>query len=286
MAGDDQAHRYPDPRGRVPTRRPRHQAQEDGCATACGSPRCGCDQSGHRLAVGGVAAALMSATMLARVASSTQAEMIAHRRDLVSRGMCRASSAGVRFRAILVTHSAGMPSACPGDEVPADTGSSGVLLGNTNIPPLKPPADRIYLLGFNGGDSGPTYWHWVAGIGTREAIQYWVLSDAHNEVKGKPKQITTLVLDERKVEICASPCTQLEAAWVDTSQRSRARPLLRHRERPRIRHRERLGASRRRACAKGRRASLMARDQAPTSSSSRGGGCGDTGVVALPSASS
>lgn len=85
------------------------------------------------------------------------------------------------------------------------TGLSGVLLGSTNIPRLKPPADRIYLLGFNGGDSGPTYWHWVAGIGTREAIQYWVLSDARNEVRGKPKQITTLVVEERKVEIWRFP---------------------------------------------------------------------------------
>ena len=84
-------------------------------------------------------------------------------------------------------------------------GSSGVLLGNTNTPPLKPPADRIYLLGFNGGDSGPTYWHWVAGMGSREAIQYWVLSDARNEVKGKPKRLTTLVVDQRRVEIWRFP---------------------------------------------------------------------------------
>jgi hypothetical protein len=45
-------------------------------------------------------------------------------------------------------------------------GSSGVLLGNTNIPRLKPPTDHIYLLSFNGGDSGPAYWHWMAGIGS------------------------------------------------------------------------------------------------------------------------
>src|SRR5690348_16899749 len=62
-------------------------------------------------------------------------------------------------------------------------GVSGVLLGNTSIPPVKPPADRIYLVGFNAGDGGPTYWHWIAGMGTLQAIRYCVLSDAHNEVK-------------------------------------------------------------------------------------------------------
>ncbi len=97
------------------------------------------------------------------------------------------------------------PALVPVTKYRPQPGSSGVLLGNTNTPPLKPPADRIYLLGFNGGDSGPTYWHWVAGMGTREAIQYWVLSDAHNEVKGKPKRITTLVVDQRKVEIWRFP---------------------------------------------------------------------------------
>ncbi len=98
-----------------------------------------------------------------------------------------------------------MSSACPGDEVPEADRSEWGTPRHTNIPPLKPPADRIYLLGFNGGDSGPTYWHWVAGMGTREAIQYWVLSDAHNEVKGKPKRITTPVVDQRKVEIWRFP---------------------------------------------------------------------------------
>jgi hypothetical protein len=84
-------------------------------------------------------------------------------------------------------------------------GSSGVLLGNTNIPPVKPPADRIYLVAFNGGDGGPTYWHWIAGMGTPQAIRYWVLSDAHNEVKGKPARVKTLVIGRRQVEIWLFP---------------------------------------------------------------------------------
>lgn len=84
-------------------------------------------------------------------------------------------------------------------------GASGVLLGNTNIPPVKPPAPRIYLLGFNGGDTGPTYWHWIAGIGTPEAIQYWVLSDARNEVRGTPKRVAVITADGRKVDIWQFP---------------------------------------------------------------------------------
>jgi hypothetical protein len=84
-------------------------------------------------------------------------------------------------------------------------GLSGVLLGNTNIPPVKPPADAIYLLGFNGGDSGPAYRHWIAGMGTPQAIRYWVLSDARNEVKGKPRRVKVLRLQGRRVEIWRFP---------------------------------------------------------------------------------
>jgi hypothetical protein len=70
---------------------------------------------------------------------------------------------------------------------------------------VKPPADRIYLVAFNGGDGGPTYWHWIAGLGTPQAIRYWVLSDAHNEVKGKPARVKTLVIGRRQVEIWRFP---------------------------------------------------------------------------------
>jgi len=84
-------------------------------------------------------------------------------------------------------------------------GLSGVTLGNVGIPRLKPPTDRIYLLGFNAGDNGPLYWHWIAGMGSPEAIRYWVLSDARNEVKGKPKRLRTVLVGERKVEIWRFP---------------------------------------------------------------------------------
>lgn len=82
-------------------------------------------------------------------------------------------------------------------------GVSGVLLGNST--PVKPPADAIYLAGFNAGDSGPEYWHWLAGIGTPEAIRYWVLSDARNEVRGKPKKVDVVRVQGRRVEIWRFP---------------------------------------------------------------------------------
>ena len=85
------------------------------------------------------------------------------------------------------------------------TGLSGALLGNSGPVPVMPPRDRFYLLGFNGGDSGPTYWHWMAGMGTPEAIQYWVLSDARNVVRGKPKRVRAVVLDGRRVDIWRFP---------------------------------------------------------------------------------
>ena len=80
-----------------------------------------------------------------------------------------------------------------------------MLLGNTSIPRLKPPLDRIYLCGFNGGDSGPVYWHWIAGMGSPQAIQHWVLSDADNEVKGKPTRLKPRFIAGRKVDIWRFP---------------------------------------------------------------------------------
>ena len=79
-------------------------------------------------------------------------------------------------------------------------GLRGVLLGTMNIPPLKPPADKLYLLSFNAGDDGPFYWHWLIGMGTPEAIRYWVLSDAH-----KPTRVKVLRVEGRRVEIWRFP---------------------------------------------------------------------------------
>ena len=61
------------------------------------------------------------------------------------------------------------------------------------------------MLGFNGGDSGPRYWHWMAGMGTPEAIQYWVLSDVRNEVRGKPKRVAVITVERRRVAIWQFP---------------------------------------------------------------------------------
>jgi hypothetical protein len=84
-------------------------------------------------------------------------------------------------------------------------GLNGILLGNSGPRPLKSPRDRLYLLGFNGGYTGPTYWHWIAGMGTPEAIQWWVLSDARNEVRGKPKRVRVVTVDGHRVDIWRFP---------------------------------------------------------------------------------
>ncbi len=77
-------------------------------------------------------------------------------------------------------------------------GVSGVLAGN------EPPA-KMYLLGFNGGDTGPTFWHWIAGMGTPAGINRWVLSDAQNVMRGKPKLIRVVIVDGRKVNVWRFP---------------------------------------------------------------------------------
>lgn len=77
-------------------------------------------------------------------------------------------------------------------------GVSGVLTLN------EPPA-KIYLLGFNAGDTGPTYWHWIAGMGTPAGINRWVLSDAQNVVRGKPKLLRVMTLHSREVKIWRFP---------------------------------------------------------------------------------
>lgn len=97
------------------------------------------------------------------------------------------------------------PSLVPVTKYRTFPGLSGVLLGNTNRPPVKPPADRIYLLGFNGGDDGPSYWHWIAGMGTPEAIRYWVLSDERNVVRGKPKLLRVVKHMGRAVQLWRFP---------------------------------------------------------------------------------
>jgi hypothetical protein len=64
---------------------------------------------------------------------------------------------------------------------------------------------KITLLSFNGGDNGPGYWHWIAGLGTRAGVNRWVLSDAQNVVRGKPKLSLRESVDGREVKIWRFP---------------------------------------------------------------------------------
>ena len=45
----------------------------------------------------------------------------------------------------------------------------------------------------------------MAGMGTPEAIQYWVLSDVRNEVRGKPKRVADITVEGRRVAIWRFP---------------------------------------------------------------------------------
>jgi hypothetical protein len=101
-------------------------------------------------------AVLVSATTLMCAASSTQAagdrssSSPPLTRD-VPRFVTRVCASGRSASPIRLV----CPPLVPVTKYRKHPGLNGVLLGNANTPPLKPPADRIYLLGFNGGDSGP-----------------------------------------------------------------------------------------------------------------------------------
>ena len=71
----------------------------------------------------------------------------------------------------------------------------------------KPPRRRLteyYEMSFNnGGPFGSI--HWIVAKGTPEAVRYWVLSDRHNEVKGKPHRVGVLRIAGRAAEIYRFP---------------------------------------------------------------------------------
>jgi hypothetical protein len=79
-------------------------------------------------------------------------------------------------------------------------GTFGLLTTATNR--------SIYGLTFNnGGDdaAGSLSLHWIIGVGTWPAIRRWVLSDALNEVKGKPTYLGTRVVAAHRVQLYRFP---------------------------------------------------------------------------------
>jgi hypothetical protein len=84
-------------------------------------------------------------------------------------------------------------------------GLYGALLGSQGLPRVRGAARFLYLVSFNAGDNGPEFVHWVAGMGSEEAIQYWVLSDARNVVRGRPKLVRELRRDGRDVDVWRFP---------------------------------------------------------------------------------
>lgn len=84
-------------------------------------------------------------------------------------------------------------------------GLYGAFLGSQGRPRVRGAVRLLYLVSFNAGDNGPKYVHWVAGMGSEEAIRYWVLSDARNVVRGRPKLVRALRRDGRDVEVWRFP---------------------------------------------------------------------------------
>jgi hypothetical protein len=84
-------------------------------------------------------------------------------------------------------------------------GLYGAFVGSQGRPRVTGAKRLLYLVGFNAGDNGPGFVHWVAGMGSSEAIRYWVLSDARNVVRGRPKLVRTLLRDGRQVDVWRFP---------------------------------------------------------------------------------
>ena len=98
-----------------------------------------------------------------------------------------------------------LPAACAHHEVPTVSWIKRSSARQHEHPAFK-ATDRPHLPDcFNGGDSGPVYWHWIAGIGNTGSDPYWVLSDTRNEVKGKPHRVSMIKVGNRRVEIWQFP---------------------------------------------------------------------------------
>lgn len=84
-------------------------------------------------------------------------------------------------------------------------GLYGAFIAAVVEPRTTSPRRLLYFVSFNHGDNGPGFIHWVAGMGTEEAVRYWVLSDARNIVRGKPKLARVVSRMGRRVEIWRFP---------------------------------------------------------------------------------
>ena len=84
-------------------------------------------------------------------------------------------------------------------------GLYGTLLGSQGRPRLGGLRTRLYLVSFNHGDLGPGFVHWVAGMGSAEAVRYWILSDVRNVVRGKPRLLRVINRGGRAVEVWRFP---------------------------------------------------------------------------------
>jgi hypothetical protein len=67
------------------------------------------------------------------------------------------------------------------------------------------PGGKLYLLTFNNGYYEPGIVHWIVGLGTPQAVATHFLSDRFNEVKGKPRELGSRLVDGRRVRVFRFP---------------------------------------------------------------------------------
>jgi hypothetical protein len=155
-----------------------------------------------------MAAARVSAVVLLFALVAAPSSTAGSSADATSPRLTRSVPGIVQLMCLFMDKDAPIKIVCP-PLVPATkyrkvAGVHGSVEGYKD-PHVKAPGNLLYLVGFNAGDTGPTYWHWIAGMGTPEAIQYWVLSDVRNVVRGKPKRVRVVTVDGQRVDIWRFP---------------------------------------------------------------------------------
>jgi hypothetical protein len=63
---------------------------------------------------------------------------------------------------------------------------------NLHQPMVYQRPTMLYMLTFNNGQNGPSL-HWIVGAGSATAIKRFVLDDRHNEARGRPHFVMTVV---------------------------------------------------------------------------------------------
>jgi hypothetical protein len=87
------------------------------------------------------------------------------------------------------------PRLVPATPVAGDAEVSSVI--------LFPPARDFYMLNFNSDRRGAL--HWIVGAGRPASVARWVLGDSENEVKGRPRLVSTASVDGTRIDLYRFP---------------------------------------------------------------------------------